>query len=195
MFRRPLSPHEAAKIAEKEPVVTIVNRKGFPVGYASEKEVHCCNPIDMHRGIQIIVVSADRKEIVARYRTSGEHQFHWVNAGVTHVYYGEEFSDAARREINQGLGLGITKATLENRLKFLFLEKPCLGTNMEFIRVYSLVLNSGEFVKSKDPLQTFTLLNLVNRLDELDRISPTFRLIMRNFAEKIVVGSRWRNAL
>jgi hypothetical protein len=188
MFRKPLSPYEAAELAEKEPVVTIVNRKGLPVGYASEKEVHCSRPIDMHRGIQIIVISADKQEMVARYQTHGEHQFYWGNAGITHVYYGEEFNTAARREINKSLGLGMTSASLVDRLRFLFLKKPCLGTNMEFIRVYSLVLKSGEFIKSKDPLRTLPLLNINSRLYELDRISPTFSLIMRSFVENGSIG-------
>jgi ADP-ribose pyrophosphatase YjhB (NUDIX family) len=192
MMTRPLNSRQAAILAKKEPVVTIVNRKGHPVGYASEEGVHSPGGTQTHRGVQIVVVSADKSEIVLRYRTKGEHAYTWGNAGVTHVYYGEEFRHAARRELNSDLGLGLTNEALVHRLMFHFDEAPCIATRMEFVRFYSLTLNNGEVLKSRDALQTLPVRTLRDKLYEIEGVSPPFRLLMLNFIDKVVAGPRWR---
>ena len=180
---------------EQNKMVTLVNRRGEVIGHAPELEVHMPGQRRKHRGLQVLVWSPDRKELIIRYRSNGEDAEKWANAVITHISQCENFFSAAIRELQTGLGIVLTQAQAIARLRPLFVKEPVLGTKMHLLEVYSFVLYSGEIIVSKDMLKSITFDGVRSMMYGTPDISPQFRLVINDFRRKFVSGPLWRNRL
>lgn len=195
MFGRDLAQADVEALQSTEPIVTLVNRRGDIRGYAPESEVHKEGSRRQHRALQIFVWSPDRQEILIKFDRSGERVGMWGAVG-THVYYAEDYHAAAMRELNTKLGLGLSLKATNNRLRFVFPHFACIGTKMEHLRVYSFVLNSGEVVKSREPLMALSFDSLKNSIHSINlATAPVFRLLLTKFAREFTTSPNWRNIL
>ena len=67
---------------------------------------------------------------------------------------------------------------------------------MEHIRVYSFVLNSGEVIKSKEPLITLPFDSIKYSLHKVDlSVAPVFRMLLSKFTREFTTGLKWRDML
>jgi len=195
MFGRELTQAEVEAMQSSKPMVTLVDRKGHIRGYADEDEIHVRGNRKPHRAMQIFVWSPDKQEIIIKLNRSGECKNMWGAIG-THVYYAEDYIAAAVRELNTKLGLGLSMRAAQGRLRFVFQQDACLGTKMEHIRFYTFVLNSGEVVKSKEPLMSLPFDDIKHSVHEINLVTaPVFRLLISRFIRNFTGGPAWRNIL
>lgn len=195
MSERELTRADVEALRSNEYVVTLVTRKGDVRGWAHECDIHHAGFRKMHKALFVFVWSPDRRQILIKYNRSGERENMWSAVG-THVYYGEDYYSAAVRELNAKLGLGLSMKAAQSRLRFVFPQEPSIGTQMEHIRVYSFVLNSGEVVKSKEPLLALPFDDIKHCLQEIDLITaPVFRMLISRFAREYTTSPKWRDML
>jgi hypothetical protein len=178
-----------------EPLVTLVSRIGVTHGWAPESEVHMPGYKKMHKAMHIFIWSPDKREIIVKFNQSGESENMWSSVR-THVYYAEDYYAAAVRELNTKLGLGLSMSAARNRMRFILHQEACIGTKMEHIRLYSFVLNSGEVIKSKEPLMTLPFDSVKYSLHKTDLpVAPVFRMLLSKFAREFTTGYKWREIL
>ncbi len=195
MFGREFTQADVEAFQGTEPLVTLVTRIGVSRGWAPESEVHMPGYKKMHKAMHIFVWSPDRREILIKFNRSGESVNMWSSIR-THVYYAEDYYAAAVRELNTKLGLGLSMNAARNRMRFLFYQEACIGTKMEHIRVYSFVLNSGEVIKSKEPLITLPFDSIKYSLHKVDlSVAPVFRMLLSKFTREFTTGLKWRDML
>lgn len=196
MFGKDLIRADVEKMGGIESIVTLVNREGLLRGYAREADVHERGARRMHKAVQVFIWSPDKQQIVIKFNRSGECEKTWGTIA-THVYYAEDYYAAMVRELNTKFSLGLSILAAQNRMRLMFNQDACIGTKMEHIRLYSLVLNSGEVVKSKEPMLAVPFDSLRDILyDNSDFvIAPVFRLLFNKFRYKFTTSPRWRDML
>ena len=125
-FARPIPPPDRARAAaERFPVV---NERDEVLGSAPRGEVHGNNLL--HRAVHMLIFnSAGEVYLQLRARTKDRHPLRWDSSAAGHVDAGEEYDAAARRELEEELGI---RPGLEPVASLPASER----TDQEFVRVY-----------------------------------------------------------
>lgn len=94
----------------------------------------------MHRAVHVFVFNAAGQLYLQRRSWSKDSAAgKWVSSCSGHVDSGEEYDDAARRELREEIGLQVSAG-----LSRVFKESPCKQTGYEFVWVYHC-LSEGPF--------------------------------------------------
>lgn len=111
------------------------------VGRATRGECHG-NPALVHRTAHVVVFSADKRLLLQkRARTKDIQPGRWDTAVGGHLAEGEDYEQAARREMSEELGLDSSLP-----LQFLFNSRIRNEIESENVRVFALV-NDGPFTR------------------------------------------------
>lgn len=84
----------------------IEDRSGIVIGKASRRECHG-NPVLLHRSIRVLIYHPDRELLLLQKRAMTKDIFpgRWDMAVGGHVDPGEDYSAAAKREMQEELGI------------------------------------------------------------------------------------------
>lgn len=135
-----------------------------------------------HRAVHILVFnSAGDIFIQRRSRFKDTFPLQWTTSCSGHVDAGEDYDQAAVRELGEELGITISGA---DQLEFLFKESPSHATGQEFVRVYLLTWD-GKMRLLPDEIESGRFLE-PDELDqwmqrEPDSFTPSFRLVWSNY--------------
>ena len=115
-------------------IFDVVDENDRVVGRATRAEVHRRRLL--HRAVHI-VVSDGRGNVVLQKRSLAKDTCPGLlsTSCAGHVDAGESYEQAARRELEEELGIPAADAPAP---KFLFAMRPCRETGWEFLRVYRL---------------------------------------------------------
>ncbi len=106
----------------------VVDENDQLIGTAPRAEVHGNNL--RHRAVHMLIFNgADEVYLQKRSRHKDRHPLLWDSSAAGHVTAGEEYDEAARRELHEELGIDVA---LEKLLKLTASE----GTGHEFIWLY-----------------------------------------------------------
>jgi len=121
---RPVSENRLAG----DEVFPVVDENDRLMGSASRAEVHGNNL--RHRAVHMLIFN-DAGEVYLQKRSRGKdrHPLLWDSSAAGHVNAGEEYDEAARRELNEELGIDVA---LDKLLKLAASER----TGQEFIWLY-----------------------------------------------------------
>ena len=122
-------------------IFDVVNDRDEPVTTATRREVHTRRLL--HRAVHVLVFGADgRVYLQQRSMLKDTSPGLWNSSCSGHLDAGEDYDQAAVRELAEEIGLVVTPATrLERVVKFT----PCRETGWEFAWVYR-ARGDGPFV-------------------------------------------------
>lgn len=119
---------------EGEEMLEIVDRDGNILGLARRSEVHG-NPSMIHKVVHVLVFDEDGRLLLQkRSRTKDVAAGKWDTSVGGHVSPGEEIEDAARREMQEELGIS------QCPLKFLYRYLFSGTTETELVHTFSCIL-------------------------------------------------------
>jgi isopentenyldiphosphate isomerase len=146
-----------------EEIFEIVDENNNVVGTAKRRECHG-NPALLHRTVHVIVFHPDGRMLLQKRSMNKDIQpGKWDTAVGGHLMPGEDFEIAARREMQEELGV---PGNLP--LKYLFDSKIRNKIESENTRVYSTVCEGPfDFPKDEiDDVKFWTVFELRNGLSE-----------------------------
>ena len=122
------------------------------LGKVSFKEAHSNKEI-IHRAAHVFIFNSEGKIVLQkRSKSMVYYPDHWESSASGHVDYGESYLDAARRELNEEIGI---ETELEKFGKFLIHDK----NQTEFITLF-VGKSDGPFHPNKeevDEIKAFSL--------------------------------------
>ncbi|MEO0793587.1 MAG: NUDIX domain-containing protein [Verrucomicrobiota bacterium] len=131
-----------------------------------------------HRAVHILVYNSDG-QLYLQKRSMNKDQMPgaWTTSASGHVDAGESYDEAAKRELEEELGIPLGTG---DEMDLLFKHPACRKTGEEFIQVYRLSWN-GPIVPEPEEIDEGAWLN-PDDLDELIRndrrkYAPSFRMI------------------
>ena len=144
----------------KEELFDIVDETGKVIGTAPRSRCHG-DPSLIHRTAHVFVFHPEGKKILLQLRRKDKdiQPGKWDTSVGGHLDHGEDFEEAARRELREELGF-----TGEASLKFLFDSVIRNEIESENTRVYSLV-SDGPFSFQKSEIDAVRFWSL----EEIDR--------------------------
>ena len=112
----------------------IFSEDGICTGRALRSECHG-NPALLHRAVHVVVINPENGNILLQKRkmTKDIQPGKWDTAVGGHLAPGESFSDGARRELSEELGIDG-----DVRLEWLFIEKVRNDVESEDAGVFAL---------------------------------------------------------
>lgn len=159
----------------QEDIFDIVDESDKVVGQATRSEAHAKGL--RHRAVHVLVFNAEGELFMQkRSKTKDTWPGAWDSSCSGHVDAGEDYLEAALRELEEELGY-----QPENELEFLFKLLPGEETGQEFINVYR-VKGEGPFRLNHDEIEIGEWMNIPNLLERIEftpqRFSSAFRLVM-----------------
>lgn len=153
-------------------IYDVVDRQNRVTGQATRSEIHQRGML--HRSVHTLVFdAAGRLFLQKRSQAKDENPGLWDTSSAGHLDRGEAYSDAARRELNEELGI-------DEPVK-LFTRLPAsLETAWEHVEVYACTTAQRIVI---DPVEIsegryFSLSEIDQNIhDDPGRFTPTFRLI------------------
>lgn len=131
----------------------------------------------IHRAAHVLVFN-DEGELFMQKRAKTKDNWPgaWDSSCSGHVDAGEDYQEAALRELQEELGW-----RPENDLERLFKLKPSEENGFEFVEVYR-VLGMGPFRLNHDEIDIGEWMNIPNLLERVEytpqRFTPTFLMIL-----------------
>lgn len=159
----------------QEDIFDIVDENDKVVGQATRSEAHAKGL--RHRAVHVLVFNAEG-EVFMQKRSKSKDTWPgaWDSSCSGHVDAGEDYLEAALRELDEELGY-----KPENELEFLFKLLPGDDTGQEFINVYR-VKGEGPFRLNHDEIEIGEWMNIPNLLERIEftpqRFSSAFRLVI-----------------
>jgi len=133
-----------------------------------------------HRAVHIIVLNSQGEIFIQRRNpTKDTYPDYWDVSSAGHLNVGENYDDAARRELKEELG--IEKVHLE----YLGEVKGSKETDFEFIKIFKCIYN-GKIEINKDEISEGKfaaieeLKKLLNR-KQMMKFTPALKNIVRNY--------------
>ena len=159
----------------QEDIFDVVVEFDKVIGQKPRSEVHAEGL--KHRAVHVLVFNQENELFMQkRSKTKDTWPGAWDGSCTGHVDAGEDYREAAHRELQEELGWQPS-----NELEFLFKLNPCEETGQEFIEVYR-VLGSGPFRLNTEEIEIgewMDLLNLTQRVGFTPkRFSSAFRLVL-----------------
>lgn len=101
--------------------IVLVDKEDRVVGFKEKFAAHKI-PVPLHRAISIVIFSPDKKQMLITKRSplKPTWPFYWSNSVCSHPYPQESYSQAARRRLEEELGI---KASLKEAFKFIYKAK------------------------------------------------------------------------
>ena len=97
---------------DNELLVLLVDENDIPVGTMNKLEAHITPAL--HRAVSVLVFNSAGKWLLHCRAASKYHSAClWTNACCTHPYPGEEHTIAARRRLNEEMGMDATKELIQ----------------------------------------------------------------------------------
>lgn len=123
-------------------IFDIINEDGVVIGSAPRKECHG-DPSLLHRAVHVVVIHPGTGDILLQKRTLTKdiQPGKWDTAVGGHLDCGEQYEDAALREMKEELGLVVSS---DQNLIYLFDSQIRNAVESENIRVYA-IRHSGPF--------------------------------------------------
>ncbi len=143
-------------VAGPEERFSVVDDRDHVVGDAARSAVHANN--SLHRAVHILVFNtADELFLQKRSPWKDRHPSVWDSSAAGHVDAGEEYDEAARRELREELGV---ETTLHRIAKLPASER----TGQEFIWIYRAA-HDGPFTLARDEIEVgeFFAIEIVSR--------------------------------
>lgn len=159
----------------QEDIFDIVDENDKVVGQAPRSEAHAKKL--RHRAVHVLIFNPDG-ELFMQKRSMSKDTWPgaWDSSCSGHVDSGEDYLEAAQRELMEELGY-----EPKEELEFMFKLLPCEETGEEFINVYR-VLGTGPFRLNHDEIEIGEWMNIPNLLERIEytpqRFSSAFRLVM-----------------
>lgn len=159
----------------QEDIFDIVDEKDNVIGQKPRSQVHADG--DRHRAVHVLVFN-DEGELFVQKRSQNKDTWPgaWDASCTGHVDTGENYKEAAYRELQEELGWQPSE-----ELEFLFKLTPCDATGQEFIEVYR-VGGKGPFRLNHEEIEIGEWMNLPNLLQRIEytpkRFSSAFRLVL-----------------
>lgn len=163
-------------------IFDVVDENDCVIGQATRAEVH--RKKLFHRAVHILVSDADGNVILQKRSLAKDTAPGLLSTSCAgHVDAGETYDSAARRELEEELGIPPRET---KNLKFLFAMPPQEQLGWEFIRVYRL--NYAGTLKPNpaeiDSLAAFSPENIDREIRERPEIfAESFRLVWKKFRE------------
>jgi isopentenyldiphosphate isomerase len=131
---------------EDEEMLEVVDRSGKVLRLARRSEVHC-NPSLVHRVVHVLVFDeAGRLLLQKRSQTKDVAPGKWDTSVGGHVSPGEDIEDAARREMQEELGIS------DCGLTFLYRYLFSGAAETELVHTFSCV-HRGPFHYNRDEIE------------------------------------------
>ncbi len=135
----------AARIIIETERFQVVDREDHALGCASRAKVHGDNL--RHRAVHILIFNRKGEVYLQkRSRWKDRHPGHWDSSAAGHVNAGEQYDDAARRELQEELGV---TAVMKRVLKLPASQR----TGQEFIWLYR-ARHDGPFQLARAEIET-----------------------------------------
>lgn len=139
----------------------------------------------LHRGIHIFIETVDNKLVIQKKAPGTENENTWSSAVSGHVRYGESYRIAARRELEEELGISIDM--YGNDLKEEFKIKPSKKTANEFVVLFSYIMNTDKDVikLESDEVSEVKILPKSMIVEDIrnnsSKYSPAFLVLMEKY--------------
>jgi len=159
----------------QEDIFDIVDDFDNVIGQKPRSEVHAEGL--KHRAVHVLVFN-DENEIFVQKRSASKDTWPgaWDASCTGHVDTGENYLEAAHRELQEELGWQPSE-----ELEFLFKLNPCEATGQEFIEVYR-VKGSGPFRLNLEEIEVGEWMSWSNLLERIEytpkRFSSAFRVVV-----------------
>ncbi len=159
----------------QEDIFDIVDELDNVIGQRARSEVHAEGL--RHRAVHILVFN-EENEVFMQKRSMSKDTWPgaWDGSCTGHVDTGEDYKQAAYREMEEELGWQPA-----NELEFLFKLNPCEETGQEFIEVYR-VQGNGPFRLNMEEIEVGEWMDLPNLVQRVgftpNRFTSSFRLIL-----------------
>ena len=116
-------------------ILDVVDAHDKVIGQVARGRVH--EEALRHRAVHIFVFNSEG-DLFVQKRSPNKDEFPnvWTSSCGGHVDSGEDYVDAARRELKEELSIDVQDPF---SLKFIFKHGPCEGTRWEFIELFRLV--------------------------------------------------------
>ena len=139
-----ISPMPVQAETTREELFQVVDERDHAVRAAPRSEVHGNNLL--HRAVHILIFNETGEVYLQlRSRRKDRHPLRWDSSAAGHVQAGEEYDDAAQREVHEELGIDVRP---ERIVKLAGSER----TDNEFIWVYRATHN-GPMKPSADEIE------------------------------------------
>ena len=169
----------------QEDIFDIVNEKDEVIGSKPRSQVHADG--DKHRAVHVLIFN-DEGEVFLQKRSQNKDTWPgaWDSSCSGHVDSGEDYEEAAHRELEEELGW-----KPENPLENLFKLCACEATGNEFIEVYR-VKGAGPFRLNTEEIEIGEWMDVSNLLQRIEytpkRFSSAFRLVMERMQAMEMLG-------
>ncbi|MDQ8202023.1 NUDIX domain-containing protein [Pelagicoccus sp. SDUM812003] len=159
----------------QEDIFDIVDENDRVVGQAPRSEAHAKKL--RHRAVHVLVFNKEGEIFMQkRCKTKDTWPGAWDSSCSGHVDSGEDYLEAALRELEEELGY-----QPKQELELLFKLLPSEETGQEFINVYR-VTGSGPFRLNHDEIEIGEWMNVPNLLERVEytpkRFTSAFRLVL-----------------
>lgn len=145
--------------------------------------LHSLSKDKFHRSVHIFIEVHGGRFVIQLKGAGTENAGKWSSSVSGHVRSGEEYIDAAIREVKEEVGLRIDREDLEKVATI----QPCEDTGYEFVTLYEYLMDDrAEIIKPNpaevEELRIMKLEDLINDIDtNPQKYSPAFRLAMEVF--------------
>lgn len=156
--------------SDQEELLIVVDKDDNTLNYLPRKQVHTQKLL--HRTISISVFN-DKGEILLHKRSMNKdnNPGFWGNASGGHVVKGEDYDQAAHKEINEELNIN-PKLIL---IKKMFINDPVHNTMTSLYKAYS----NGPFEFNKEEIDEIKFFS-IDKLDQIkDKLSESAKIVLR----------------
>jgi isopentenyl-diphosphate delta-isomerase type 1 len=163
-----------------EEILEVVDEKNRVIGKAGRREIHLKGW--RHRSVHVLVFNS-RGELYLQKRSPNKDQYpeHWDTSAAGHTDPGESPLEAARRELEEELGM-------KTELAEVLAHPACPETGWEFVTLFlarsddpvHLNLEEAQEGRYFNPDQIARLL-----ADSREKIAPGFRLLYQLFQNSL----------
>jgi isopentenyl-diphosphate delta-isomerase type 1 len=161
--------------APPDELFDVVDAADRVVGRASRREVHAGGLL--HRAVHVLIHNAAGRFFLQR-RSPGKDTFPgcWDSSCTGHVDAGEDYAEAARREMGEELGWRDPTLALRPLLKL----GPCPETGHEFIQIYLAGPVEGPFTLHPGEISEGRWIDPAGLATELEQTPERFAGSMRH---------------
>jgi len=162
-----------------EDIFDVVDELDRPVGRAPRSQVHARKLL--HRAVHILVFNKSGDLFLQkRSMAKDSHPGRWDSSASGHVDAGEDYMEAAVREVREEIGVAVASG----ELRFLGKLKASAETDQEFVCVYALA-HEGPFVLHPQEIESGRFWEMDEIRGEIERLpgqfATAFKTIVREF--------------